>query len=167
MQSPRTRRPLGALGMHTLRGAAQVVGGREQRHGRANDHRPVFDIVKTAREARLLWVASKKVTTSNAYHSGAKHYKVSQRPLSASLTAQCKAFLRLTPAPQEWCQKTPGAHASLVTDAQTAAYARYCHDACLATVSEPKSALSTTTASTSKRWRTSARTAPSRLPSKL
>ena len=36
-----------------------------------------FDAVETARAARLLRVASWKKTTSNAYRSGAKHYKVS------------------------------------------------------------------------------------------
>ena len=36
----------------------------------------VFDAVETAREARLLRVASRKKTTSSAYRSGAKHYKV-------------------------------------------------------------------------------------------
>ena len=36
-----------------------------------------LDISQTAREARLLRVASRKNTTSNAYRSGAKTYKVS------------------------------------------------------------------------------------------
>ena len=36
-----------------------------------------LDLAQTAREARLLRVASHKRTTSNAYRSGAKIYNVS------------------------------------------------------------------------------------------
>ena len=34
------------------------------------------------------------------------------------------------PHAQAWCQRTPGADASVVTDAQTGAYAHHLHDAC-------------------------------------
>ena len=37
----------------------------------------ILNLAQTAKEARLLRVASRKKTTSNAYRSGAKNYKVS------------------------------------------------------------------------------------------
>ena len=56
---------------------------------------------------------------------------------------------------QEWCQRTPGADASVVTDAQTVAYARHLHDACR-TYDDFRSTHLVTTANTLLRWKTSA-----------
>ena len=48
-----------------------------------------LDLAQTAREARLLRVASRKKTTSNAYRSGAKNYKVSlTNPFEPGVTSK-------------------------------------------------------------------------------
>ena len=85
-----------------------------------------LDLAQTAKEARLLQVASRKKTTSNAYRSGAKNYKVSWQIVCARLQFPRQDAPEVQwPHAQEWCQRTPGADASEVTDAQTGSYARH------------------------------------------